>query len=424
MSQREEVMVQLGVDNSAIKQGLATATDHIEKFAHEIKGMLIGVFSIESAISGIEKLGEFVKTFKRISEGTGLSTTLTQDMLNVSKAVGIAEGSVESMLDKFTKNLKPGSDPDVALMQFADHLASIEDPGERARLVIENFGKAGVKLIPVLAQGSAGIRQIGEEFGRITDAQAEQIHRAEVTMEKFSGKLKVLGASMLEGLSVLYRGVEIEGQQGTSIFESITKAQDELEERDRAESNKAERDHVKAMADSRSKAKEEERVKEEAKEQDFNAKVEMRAAIRADKEKDRKQKQFDRDLKNAEKLNAHILELQQNLADARGGEFLPTLHELATSGRWMPGRPLVSRGGFVSGPFARDAQRLEFLEGDAKDSATFGDKDRRARDLKEIQSIRDRLRRAGVYQDPNQSLIDRIDKLQDEGMPVDVKVAE
>jgi len=104
---------------------------------------------------------------------------------------------------------------------------------------------------------------------------------------------------------------------------------------------------------------------------------------------------------------ASLAQKKRDLSASRNSEFLPTVEELANTGIYQ-----------------QEAQRLQWLEADAKDAALFGDKRGRANDLAEIQSIRSRLSAAGVYQDPNQGTIDAIDSLSKKTLKVDVVNAD
>lgn len=84
--------------------------------------------------------------------------------------------------------------------------------------------------------------------------------------------------------------------------------------------------------------------------------------------------------------------LGQNIHD----EFLPTLDELATTGR-----------------YTAEAKRLQFLQSDTKDAILWNDQSSMTRNIDEIQSIRDKLTKAGVFKDPNQALINEFKMLTD-----------
>lgn len=62
--------------------------------------------------------------------------------------------------------------PEQRFLTLAEALSKIEDPGERAALAMKVFGKSGTALLPMLADGRAGIEAMTEraaELGRVMD---------------------------------------------------------------------------------------------------------------------------------------------------------------------------------------------------------------------------------------------------------------
>lgn len=53
------------------------------------------------------------------------------------------------------------------LGQIADRFQEIVNPADRTRIAVELFGKAGQDLVPLLRQGSSGIRELTEEADRL-----------------------------------------------------------------------------------------------------------------------------------------------------------------------------------------------------------------------------------------------------------------
>ncbi len=280
-TQREEAVISLGVDHSKVEPGLKAAGHKISEWAGEVAAHLTAAFTVGGAIAGFERLLSFAKDIKRISEGTGLSTGLTQDLINLGKASGVAQDKIEGMLDAFAKNLAPGSDPETALFQLADKLKGIEDPGERARLAVENFGRSGIKLLPILDQGAAGLRNMADQFGRISDVQIEMLEHADRILEKTGNKMKVKGAEMIEGLSIFGRAFWIALHSGTvKGLDALHQAQDESEEAFWNDFNAKTKARVAENNAIREDAEHTKKLKEAAEKQDFLANMELRKAAK------------------------------------------------------------------------------------------------------------------------------------------------
>ncbi|MDE0194539.1 MAG: hypothetical protein OXP08_03235, partial [bacterium] len=56
-----------------------------------------------------------------------------------------------------------GLSPDEAFMKFADAIAAVDDPLRQAALAQEVFGRAGTQLLPLMKEGTAGIKALGDQ---------------------------------------------------------------------------------------------------------------------------------------------------------------------------------------------------------------------------------------------------------------------
>jgi hypothetical protein len=99
--------------------------------------------------------------------------------------------------------------------ELADVIASTEDPQKRATLAAQALGeKLGPQLVPLLAQGSGGLKSLGDEaarFGRVVDDQA--VKAAELFNDNLT-KLSEAGAGLAQRLS----GPVIESLANTSSY--------------------------------------------------------------------------------------------------------------------------------------------------------------------------------------------------------------
>lgn len=204
-----------GGDLSGLQTALRGMHGMVSSAAGSIKDSFKDAFktlatplSVAGVVESVRSLMEDVKNIKRISESTGLDTGVTQDMLNLGKAAGIASGEIESMMDKFVKQLAPGSDPSEALYEIADRMAQIKDPTERAREAMDAFGKSGAKLIPILMQGRDGVKKLSEEWGKLDEAEMQQLEHADQEIEKAGSRWKVFEGKVLGWLNDNQRNLD------------------------------------------------------------------------------------------------------------------------------------------------------------------------------------------------------------------------
>ena len=104
------------------------------------------------------------------------------------------EGSKRAvkMLEKFGLPLKTlrAMSPEEQFLALADVLAKIENPTTRAGLAMQLFGRAGFKLIPMLAKGRAGIAALQQEAGTLGRTMSTEDAQAATALAGSWGRLK------------------------------------------------------------------------------------------------------------------------------------------------------------------------------------------------------------------------------------------
>lgn len=336
---------------SAIKDGLSS-----------VQGQIVGLLSFGTALRAINQLTDYVDELRRVSEGTGLNVGLVQDLMNVAKASGVAGDAVESMLDKFVKNLKPGSNPEEALKEIADQIASIEDPATRADIAVANFGKSGIKLIPILAGGSEGLKEFADQFGRLDEVDLTAIGKVDDVFDRLSAKSKVwlghlvtggtLVARMLGKLPAALAGEDVDPLKdaafemaGEAAVGALEKNNEESQKRQAQIKAKQDADHAEALKEDEKRHKNlEKAVKEMAKESERKARAEERAA----------------------KAMKESVQAAAKLATGKSDRTKFTLGELVDSAQ-----DRIAHGSFLRGPEIQ-ALRLARIEEQARIATFFG----------------------------------------------------
>jgi len=125
-----------------------------------------------------------------LSQKLGITTEALSKLEYAAKLSDVSQQALEGGLKKLTVTLTAAQDPaskaaqyldalglsarelialpaDQQLGRIGDALNNVENQSQRAALAQKIFGKAGMDLLPVLAEGSAGIRTLGEEAGRL-----------------------------------------------------------------------------------------------------------------------------------------------------------------------------------------------------------------------------------------------------------------
>ncbi len=184
----------------------------LSQFA-KINSVLLGFgvgFSALSIIGGLKdaasKAIEFGDEMQKASAKTGVSVEKFSELAYAAKqtdvplealsnafkkmqvAISNAGSGGKAQLETFRalgvnfEELRKLS-PDKQFELLADRIHALQDPADRARAAVELFGKAGADLLPLFAQGAAGLRLFEEEAHRVnatlTDEQATALANAD-----------------------------------------------------------------------------------------------------------------------------------------------------------------------------------------------------------------------------------------------------
>jgi hypothetical protein len=119
------------------------------------------------------------KTVDYADEVRELSRLIGATPEDASKLIQAADDvfiSFDSLTTAMTIAIKNGIEPTVEGMgELADEYLAIEDPIDRTKFLLENFGRAGADLGPLMELGSDGIKELGdaaEETGLVLDQDA------------------------------------------------------------------------------------------------------------------------------------------------------------------------------------------------------------------------------------------------------------
>ncbi len=180
---REEFMLKVGVDTSAVARGLRGVKQQFASIGNEIRNGVAGWFGGAMIIGQLSRLGDEAERIRNNAEAWGVSSKFVQDIENVARATGVSAQKVQSLMDKFVRGLPAGSDAQQSFFALADRLSAIPDPAERARLAMEAFGKSGMDVVRIAGQGSQGLRELAASYQTLSDTELKQIDEAKQNIE-------------------------------------------------------------------------------------------------------------------------------------------------------------------------------------------------------------------------------------------------
>ena len=172
---------------------------------------------LKATVASLDDIG---KTADKI----GLTTDALQELRVVAESAGVAQASLDSSMERFSKRLGEaalGSGAaakalremglrasrlqemvlDEALSRVADKIAAIPDPTERAARAAALFGREGVAMVNLLREGSEGMdrmRQEARELGVVIDESL--VRSAEDAQTKLDLMSRVISANLASAL--------------------------------------------------------------------------------------------------------------------------------------------------------------------------------------------------------------------------------
>jgi len=201
-------------------------------------GDRIGKVAIQIGISS-----EALQKLQFAGEQSGVSTeALNKSLQKFARTIGEANSGMKLQKEAFqqlgisTKDLNDETRPTVEiLMDVVDALDKETDMATKAKLASDLFGRSGVELVPLLEQGSIGIKELGEQlerYGGILDDDAIQ------HTQEFNDQLNLLGKTSRQAFNPMIRAMNrtLKALMGPDakqidVFGIANKSTEELEKR-------------------------------------------------------------------------------------------------------------------------------------------------------------------------------------------------
>lgn len=216
-------------DNNPLQRGLKRSQALVSGFATRVGSMGAKLFGAGAAAGTPFALA--TKSFMdqgdrlgKMAARTGLSVKSLSELDFSTSQSGSSLETLETGLRRFQAtigddtantevfnqfgidlNRLKGMNPEAQLMAIADSIAAMEDPARKTAAANRLFGRSGTQLLPMLNQGSAGIRKLNAEAARLgltmSDddvAAAEQLTDA---MDKGTRVIKRAAVSVVGALA-------------------------------------------------------------------------------------------------------------------------------------------------------------------------------------------------------------------------------
>ncbi len=154
---------------------------------------------------------------KDMSDRTGVGVESLSGLQFAADQSGTSIAALENALRTMAKKGRGGEgSPEERFMRLADEIAGIQDPTLRAARAMAVFGKSGAALLPMLAEGAAGVRNLmqqSSDLGLTMDAEtaaaAEHLGDTFDILKKQTFALAVqIGAALGDSLDSFFTSLQ------------------------------------------------------------------------------------------------------------------------------------------------------------------------------------------------------------------------
>ncbi len=245
MAQIGSLFVRLALNDASFVTDLKRATKETEKAAAGMSRALSGAktalgaftaaFSVGTIAAVSKQALDYAGSLGEISQQLGITTRELQVYRYAATQVGLSQEEIEKGLGKLTLEIgrnnaafaelgitTRNADGSLktagqTLPELADALARIPDPAERARVLVELFGRTGQRMGTLLSGGASGLREFAdqaERTGQVLSSKAIQdADRAADAIAKMQNVLRVsvAGAVAENAASIAALGEAIGG---------------------------------------------------------------------------------------------------------------------------------------------------------------------------------------------------------------------
>lgn len=199
----KSMMVRVGADTKDMERGLSSAQKKIKAFHTSINQVGKRIMVAGAAVAGA--VGLMVKNYVKAGDEvhkmalrTGFTTESLSELRYASQICGADLGALEKGVKKMSKTIMDANDglatyvrafdriglkakdlidlsPEEQFDKIARAIARLENPTLRAATAQEIFGRAGTQLLPLFAEGEAGLEKLrkkAHELGIVFDQEA------------------------------------------------------------------------------------------------------------------------------------------------------------------------------------------------------------------------------------------------------------
>ena len=206
------VVAKFGSDTTAFKGGLDEMRNSTQKWTGDIKGMIAGAFAAGTVISFLSNMRQEIARVVDLAQRFDTSAESIQRVGNAAKLAGSDIEAVAKQMTKLTIEAANSgdklealginaeefinSDMEGKLLLLAGAYEGAGDSQERMILLMELLGNRGQDILPLLAQGAAGLKKQFGEVPVVMESVAIAIAKLDDGIDDLTMRLQVMVAFM------------------------------------------------------------------------------------------------------------------------------------------------------------------------------------------------------------------------------------
>lgn len=234
-----QLRISLGLDSAAFESGAKRAAAEVNTLGSraERAGFKIGSMGKALAVGAAAFAGtaivsqlkdavaaglDYAASLGETAQQLGVTTRTLQEYRYAADQVGISQDEMDTGLAKLTRTIGEAAngnkkqaqafaslgisvrdangqvkDAGVIMPELADALQRIESPAQRAAVLVELFGKSGMKMGSLLADGAKGVNSLREDAQRLGIVMSDTlIAKADAASDKMASLNKVITAKI------------------------------------------------------------------------------------------------------------------------------------------------------------------------------------------------------------------------------------
>ncbi len=188
--------------------GVSQVTNGLKTVGAAMVAALAGNLTAGNLIRMTEAAIDAADAMGKLAQKSGIAVEALSGLSFAARMGDLSSEEFANALKFLNKTMaetgRGTEDTDARLMELADQFAAMEDGPQKAKLALDNFGKAGVQLIPFLNQGSEAIRKQREEakaFGLVINQEfADNADRFNDNMFRIKSSVQGLFLAVAEQL--------------------------------------------------------------------------------------------------------------------------------------------------------------------------------------------------------------------------------